>query len=488
MKTPVKSLVLFSLAAAFPVLANGFRGIELVFGSTPRGDYMPPTARQTVALLADGGYAVVWTELSADLGDVRLQLVRADGSEVFEAGGRPIAGFPADENDAAVAAHATSGAFVALRRTGGGDGRIFVQSFDHLGTPRWPDGGVAATAEAPPLESQEWPQLVASADGGVFVCFAVADSATSDTDIACQRFDAGGRRLWSDRGRQAGGRPGWQFIPLAIGDGADGLLVFWRNLRLLFPEDNRRQMRLQEGQRFSPAGLPLWGSQGRVLHTTRLEESNGEILSSFSAVPDGSGGAVLAFLDWNGRRHRNLDVLAQRVSRNGETLWGNGVVVAAGPQDNYLDSLTAGPNGGAFVAVREGLGISTVLRLYRLGPDGRHRWPARGRGLSDLSRAGQDYNSYGSFDGDRLRLVWNRHLLGAGPRTEVRLAVFDRFGRRYDDPRGAPVTDGGRNLDLKGFAFDPRRGQGLAVWNYFSFKPDPPVIDADTGGVLFAPP
>ena len=334
---------------------------EIAFGVTPLNERFSQL-QQSVAALAGGGFAAVWVEGNFPSRDVRLQMLTADGSFILGPGGLTIGGSPEDESHAVVVAHAWSGAFVAFQRalpTGGS--QVIVQYFDATGTPQWPGDGVAAADQTMPA-SQVEPYLVANRQGGVFVCFRdFVGAIPPDDKVRCQAIDASGNRLWSAFGEDAGGVAGLRVVPRGVSDGQDGLLVFWRNQR--DPFSDPIDPMLMEGQYFAADGTKLWGSQGLVVRTTNLQEANGWSFRFFNVVPDGNGGAILAFNDWTGVSDPMLDVLAQRVMGDGSLPWGQGIVVVGADGQQQHEATIAAPDGGAFVAVYEDVS-STHSKLW----------------------------------------------------------------------------------------------------------------------------
>lgn len=436
-------------------------GREIVFGDGGESESYSHL-RQSVAALAGGGYGVVWEAGSSPDRDVRMQWLRPNGSFRFPHGGEPIADRPEDETDAVIAAHPTAGAYVALRRRHtGADGQIFVQSFDGTGAPRWPGDGVAAS-EMLPDEVQGSPRLLADPSGGVFVCFE-SFKFTGDHGLRCQFLDAAGNRQWSRLGKSVGAT-GWLVLPQMVSDKAGGLLVFWRNQRNPF-SDPVDPMLIQ-GQRFSPAGQPLWDARAKVIRTTRLAESNGHGFRFFQAVSDGQGGAILAFDDWTGSSAGGLDVMAQRVSRAGALLWGNGKVVTGANGHQQHDATIADRDGGVFVASFEFSSPSTGrLLLFRLGPDGKHLWPAQGVPVSSPRATALDYGLEGSFDEGVLRLVWTHQLSPSSPQFDVRLAGYTRNGKRLGDAEGISLTTAPLAQFSRALVYSRKRQEILALWD-----------------------
>lgn len=429
--------------------------------------------RQSVALLAGGGYASVWETQNGSASDVWMQWTRPDGSTVFPAGGRAVANSDAPEFNPVVVANPKGGAFVAFQRTLANGPRIVVQSYDAGGNPRWAAGGVPVVPADGGPRSQREPHLLAVADGGVFACFQDEHVFDDGGDVSCQRLSVKGRRLWTDAGHFAGGLPGWKILPKLVADGSGGFLVVWRNLRL---EDSDRV--LIEGQRFTANGTPAWGAAGKLVHTTHLAAFAQYLYSQIAAVPDGHGGAVVTFDDWDGQSSPpSLDVFAQRVAGDGSLLWGDGVAIAAGTDGQQHDSSTPAPDGGAFVTVWNTARLQ--LTLYRLMPTGRVRWSQR-LAAPDADSRPDDWSAHGSYDGGKLRIVWTHQRQDGTDTINAYLAVFDLGSPSGSHPTVTPFDTAAGSQFVRGFVFDPARRQGFAVWN--DTRKD---ADLDTFGGLY---
>ena len=455
MNSASKCFALLVLPLLIPALGAA-TVLEVDLGATP-GNESYNELRQPVALLAGGSFASVWTE-RIGLPEVHMQWVRPDGSRVFANGGRVLTSPGESEGSAVVTGNPAGGAFVALSRQNPEGARIFVHAFDAAGNPRWSAGGVFA-ATAAYRDEQIEPQLSPAPQGGVDLCFQVFHPiGDAGSEIVCQRFGADGRRLWTDQGVKAGGRPGYRVLPRIVRDARNGLMVFWRNDRmgLLTPKDRV----LIEGQHLAPDGTRSWGSRGLIVRATNLPAGTGHLYSSLGAVSDGQGGAVVSTDD--GPAGTNLDVFAQRVTGDGRLLWRNGIAVATGAAYQQHDSATAAPDGGAFVTVW--LPQSLQLRLYRIDGNGKVRW-SQLLSSTDSEGSPSDFNAYGSFDDGRLRVAWIHQRQNGAFTMDVYLAVFDLAGRRLNGPAATPITTAQDGQFLRGFVFDPARKQGFAVWN-----------------------
>lgn len=463
MRVVSRSLFL-TLLLSFPFPSAGAAAPpeEVALGTLPGREELNEL-RQHIALLPGGGYAVVWESEGLGQGDVHLQVIRPDGGKALGPQGVVVAGTDRYESQAVVAASPEGTIFVAWKDVLSGAGLeslIRVQAYDTAGQALWAAGGVFA-ADSPDPEFQELPNLVPGPDGGVYVCLQGDLLTVDDVKVRCNLLDAGGHPLWSEAGQEAGGVRGWRILPKGVPDGAGGLLVFWRNGRVVFDDETIDPI-LMEGQRFAPDGTRLWGAQGKLVRTTNLPEGASYIFTVFDVVSDGHGGAVLAFDDWSGNAGWGMDVYAQRVNADGETLWGSAAVVRSGKAQQQQSAVIAAPDGGAFFVVTEFLGPTSVRsRVFRLSPGGRHLWTRKGVLLQD--RGLQDYGAYGSFDDGVLRIAWI-HQTRPGFFFDVNLAAFDLTGKRLTPAQGVPITRARDAQFLRGFVFDPERGQGFAVW------------------------
>jgi hypothetical protein len=478
---------LFAVLLAGALAASGQGQVRPVpLGTSPAYEFFSGSG-QDVAALPDGRFATVWTQaqLSQGNADVYLQLVGADGTLLFGPPGQPVAASSAVEGDAVVAAHAQEGVLVAWRRFGSAqqdDSQVLVQWLDGQGRPRWGAGVVAAPAIR--HEHHGAPFLLASADGGAFACFLRAKQvgSTIQSNVYCQRFGPDGRPLWGKNGARASAVNQRAEPPQMVPDGAGGVLVLWRDVGILHTRDENGGYR---GQRLGPSGRPLWGAEGRIIYQTRSHGSFFLSSATTTVVPDGSGGAVVAFDDGSGATDiSDRDVIVQRVSNSGEGLWGPGVTVGSGPDLRYVASLTAGPDGGAFVGVSS---LGRGLTFHRLDGDGQALWPVDGVPVTDspiLNLIDFPSSTVGVFDGSVLRFVWQQYaLLTDG--SDIRFGALDLAGKRLSEGTGAPLSDLREDPVIAGFAFDPGSGASFVIWTDYT---DLSETEADVLGAVYTAP
>ena len=468
MRPLLRVVLLAHLLAASLVGAGAAQVRPVRLGTRPGNVHFS----QSAALLPDGRFAAVWTQGRT----VFLQYVDSNGTVAFGAPGRAVAAAPAAGAEAVVVAHPRDGVLVAVRRRIDEDNsRILVQWLDSHGNPRWGAGTYAAPVAG--REDQLEPFLLASADGGGFVCFvrAAADDLLGRRAFYCQRFSPEGRRLWGTGGAKGSLSSLEAEEPKAVAAGDGGLLVFWRDWDWISPVWPKVFLR---GQRLGPDGVRHWGDGGTILFKNRFPCDDGCALDTpwISAVPDGAGGAILAFDSRAGRLPEGSDfnhVTAQRMSAAGERLWGEGVSVLPSRPPHTLYDLFAHPDGGAVVAVLTfpfGFFSGGVhLALQRLATDGRPLWPTEGVTVVDLTSSPDNVYEgpvLGSIDDGVLRIVWERSN-ASSLRPELRFSAFDAAGNRLTPSDGVPLM-GPRGPSgasfIRGFAFDPAGGTYFVLW------------------------
>jgi hypothetical protein len=199
------------------------------------------TAHQVMAD-GTGGVVVAWVDARNEDGsgnaDIYAQRLDASGASLWTAGGLALCTRPHDQYQPMIATDGAGGAIFTWEDRGESapssfEPQIEAQRVDASGTPLWAENGVLVSDH----RSAE-PRLVTDGANGALVVFEVRNAVTGDsrTGLFVQRLEAGtGERLWSDddgyaaydarRGRSCSNDP------LAVSDGAGGVIVSWRDCR-----------------------------------------------------------------------------------------------------------------------------------------------------------------------------------------------------------------------------------------------------------------
>jgi hypothetical protein len=249
-------------------------------------------------------------------------------------------------------------------------GRLLAQRLaDYDGSPLWPDGPVTVSTDL------SWTKLGLSAvpdgAGGVIVTWRTGNAEGANWRAMSQRISADGTVLWAPQGVALCSSPGLEYDPKSISDGAGGAIVTWYEVVSGVP--NIR------AQRISAAGELLWGPAGIVL-CNATGDRYGPVL-----VSDRAGGAIVA---WYEQRGGDCNVFAQRLSPTGARLWpADGVTLCAALGVQQRAAIVPDGAGGAIVAW-EDLRATELTRgdvfAQRVDPAGNVKWATDGVPVSTM--------------------------------------------------------------------------------------------------------
>ncbi len=195
-----------------------------------------------------------------------------------------------------------------------------------------PDGIAICTQE----DDQRYATIVSDGAGGAIVTWSDFRSGTH-YDIFAQRLNASGVPQWAANGVALCAAANDQIAPTIAADGAGGAIVTWYDRRSGTNYDIYVQ-------RVNGDGVTQWMFEGVALCTAVSDQFSPKL------VPDGSGGAIVA---WDDDRTLGgtLDVYVQRVSAAGIPLWTpNGVAMVLQSSDQAGSRIDSDGAGGAVVA------------------------------------------------------------------------------------------------------------------------------------------
>jgi hypothetical protein len=210
-------------------------------------------------------------------------------------------------------------------RTGenAGDTEIAAQRVDASGKRMWEDGERSVLVAASKWAEKN-PALVSDGQGGAIVVFeehSRSGEFTGDVDIGAQRISASGAVLWCEDKRAASVASNelLERNPAAISDGAGGAIV-------VFEAEARTGEHAGDteiyAQRIDAQGKKVWNDGGKsvIVASSVWAERNPVV------IPDGQGGAIVIFERYarSGGYTGDVDIAAQRLSPSGELLWNGG--------------------------------------------------------------------------------------------------------------------------------------------------------------------
>ncbi len=240
----------------------------------------------------------------------------------------------------------------------------------------WPANGLPISVKP---GYQDSPRLVPDDAGGVYIAWQDGDFDVPG-DIYAQHINGDGTKAagWPDSGLAVCTDPGNQGSPYLASDSHGGFFVIWGDLR--------NGPTAIYGTRVTQTGAiaPGWPLNGRQVAGGTLNYGLRGI------VPDGAGGAYIAWEITVGPPFDDNDVYAVRILADGSIAPGwpsGGLVVAAQPGPQYLNSVVADGSGGVLLAWSDQNQQPAVAYVQRLRPDGTTApgWPAGGARVSDLA-------------------------------------------------------------------------------------------------------
>lgn len=334
----------------------------------------------------------------------------------------PVCVAPADQVIPRIAADGAGGAFVAWSDARGGLNThdIYAQHLRADGgvDPAWPVNGLAVCTSP---GHQEAVRVLADGQGGAFVSWEVHLEfgnvhvqhvlATGALDPA---WPAGGLRVSPLAGTG-------QWDSRMAPDGAGGILIVWSDARA-----GQSDMFLQH-VRADGTLDPSWPQAGLVVTDASEHQWAPEI------VPDGAGGAIVAWYDNRNGGYGNTDVYAMRVLGDGrrDPSWpAAGLPVCTASGDQWLQGWIPDGAGGAIACWSDFRGGSAASKIYahRVLSNGSldGAWPRSGRavcsapGRQQAARmasdgAGGAYVAWQDFRNDPDRPdVYAQHVLASG--------------------------------------------------------------------------
>lgn len=251
------------------------------------------------------------------------------------------------QNYRSICSDAAGGAFVIWEdpRSGGSNVDVYMQHLDAFGntaadTSNWVLNGLpVCTATG----NQTQASIIPDGSGGV-ICVWQDARLSNNLDIYASRFNAVGELMpgWVAGGNLVCGIATDQSRPVLTTDGAGGAIIAWRDARHLSTEtdvDIYAARILGDGTLDSD-----WTSGGAEVCLAAHVQSDPDIVS------DGSGGAIIAWMDTRDGSTSGEDIYAQRTSSEGVMAWASdGVPVTTDTLDQATPRLTTDGAGGAFV-------------------------------------------------------------------------------------------------------------------------------------------
>lgn len=262
--------------------------------NTESGEQLQP------ALVSDGagGAIVAWSDARTGTQQIYAQRVGAAGLPAWAPLGVLLTGTqPGLKARPVLASDGAAGAVLAWEDArNAADNDVYAQRVSSAGTPQWTADGVPVAAAA----NATTPAIVSDGASGAVVAW--TDERNGANDVFVQRLSAVGAPQWTANGVAVCAATGDQLFPVAVSDGAGGIVLAW--------QDARNGANDVFAQRLSALGAALWPADGRPVSTAANDQSG------VSVAADGAGGGLFAWAD-SRNAGTGVDVYAAHVDAAG---------------------------------------------------------------------------------------------------------------------------------------------------------------------------
>lgn len=320
---------------------------------------------------------VIWHHRQGEETFMFIQKINVAGGREWDDGGVRFSGGPGPETDGAVAYDTDGNIWCTWADSREASGQYcYVQKVNWNGLPLLKNNGnKLASKHDNPYPAVANPQMIAATNGDFVVAWSDYRNGMDNADIYIQRFTHEGVPRWRNGGIPVCIATGEQSMPVIVEDGVGGVIVIWTDARLGADEN-------LYAQRINMYGKWQWPPNGVVV--CNAPRNQGQV----RAVPDGREGVVLCWSDSRSLATTSFDLYIQRVSYEGEGLWG----VNGKPFANYeglqtAPTLAPDGDGGAFIAWMDNRSGKSNIFVQHINHYGIYEWEYGGRVL-----APSDYN------------------------------------------------------------------------------------------------
>lgn len=237
---------------------------------------------------------------------------------------------------------------------------------------------------------QLFPRLVSDGAAGAIVVWADLRNGLN-TDVYAQRVNGSGAVLWAPDGVPIAAAANNQSVPQLVSDGAGGAIIAW--------EDNRTGTYDIYAQRVNRDGIAQWAENGVPVTAAANAQLSPQV------IPDGSGGAIIVWLDF--RNGGTPDLFVQRINGEGVAQWGaDGVPVSLAADAQQSPQLISDGAGGAIIVWQDHRNVThSDIYAQRISGEGQALWTADGTAISTAAH-NQQFPQLISDDTGGATIVW----------------------------------------------------------------------------------
>lgn len=308
-----------------------------------------------------GGAIISWSDTRSGQWRVYAQKITGGGTLGWISTGVALGG-GGTQTVPSIASDGSGGAIIAWADNVGGNTDIMAQHISFLGERKW--NGPYAVRVCNAAGSQDYPVAAVDGSGGVIIAWQDGRNGSSNLDIYSQRVNAAGIPLWTANGLPVAAEIGNQSAPVIDAIGGGGAVMIWTDQR------NPSNQTIF-AQRLAPTGAPLWTTNG-VLVSDQPHALDPQIMS------DGGGGAYAVWRDYRimGYPGGLSSIWLQHIDAGGTAVWAPEGVSPCKSADQSGARLTSDGTGGVIVSWHE---VAPRVHIFaqRLSAEGERLWGDR---------------------------------------------------------------------------------------------------------------
>ncbi len=336
-----------------------------------------------------GGCIVAWSDWRSGIErDLYAQKVDSNGVIQWPLNGVVITNKTNREHNEKIITDGAGGCIVFWEQQFGGLWDIWGQHLNASGQPLWTAGGIPMANIA---GNKINPKVQTDKNGGAIVTW--QDERSGNYDVYAQRVSAAGDLLWGNTGIAIAIAPNVQTTPKIDPDPiTKGVYICWIDKRNGIDYDIY-------AQRVDSNGTALWAANGIPVCNATQDQSAQDILSNAK-----TNGLIVV---WKDKRNAlDLDIYAQRISPQGNIMWGaNGVTLASGAKDQLNPNICPDDYGGAIVVYVDENATTTNddIKAQRIDSSGILQWQSTGVIISNA--VGKQSGPKNCVDGDHGSII-----------------------------------------------------------------------------------
>jgi hypothetical protein len=210
-------------------------------------------------------------------------------------------------------------------------------------------------------------------------------------------------------------------------------------------------------QKYDPDGYALWTAGGvDVTQALAVDQESPQI------VPVGDGGAIVIYENNN---MLNFNITAQRLDADGNTLWPmGGYTICSASSDQLQPAAIPDGSGGAVVAWRDERSGNDDVYVQRIDSSGVMQWTTNGVAICTATGTQSDIMLVA--DGNHGAIIaWTDHR--AGSESDIYTQRVNQYGAVTWSPDGVPVCTAANYQYVTGIIDD---GGGGAIITWMDYR------------------